>query len=189
MVLGHGLVEAIGHKVGIKWNHHGLRENRNQCRHGFLMRSIASSYENMQQTISGRVSTYRIPVSHLHPTPSLRPHPLHEPLTPHHLRSLQKLKSLLRPLLPLFLHQAKRPRLDHRILPLHPYPRLLSRNPKPHHRHEMREQAVEIAEGIFRFHNAQVLRVRRLVRRHGEVDELVRAAEDALGRFGDVVET
>lgn len=52
----------------------------------------------------------------------------------------------------------------------------------------MREQAVEIAEGIFRLHDTQILRVRRLVRRDGEVDELVRAAEDGFGRFGDVVE-
>ena len=52
----------------------------------------------------------------------------------------------------------------------------------------MREQAVEIAKRIFRLHDAQVLRVLGLVRRDGEIDELVRAAEDEFGRFGDVVE-
>ena len=53
----------------------------------------------------------------------------------------------------------------------------------------MREQAVEIAKGIFSLHDAYVLRVLGLERRDGEVDELVRLAEDEVGRFGDVVET
>ena len=155
----------------------------------FLWTQLPGSYENTQQTTPGRLSTYQTPyISYLHPPPSLCPHPLHKPLTPHRLRSLQKLKSLLRPLLPPFLHQTKRPRLNHRILPLHPHPRLLRRLPKPHHRHIMREQAVEIAERIFHLHDAQVLRVLGLICRDGKIDELVRSAEDEFGRFGDVVE-
>lgn len=52
----------------------------------------------------------------------------------------------------------------------------------------MREQAVEVPEGILGPHDADVLRVPGLVRGDGEVDELGRFAEDGPGRLLDVVE-